>query len=205
MDLLGLTSDFTFTFHFHALEKEMATHSSALARRIPGMGEPGGLPSMGLHRVGHDWSNLAAAAALLPGCEYNPSATYNTCNSGWYITDIRYNRRNSGYISCLGLPRQCSGQESACQCRRSRFNPWVRKIRLTRKWQPTPVFLPGKSHGQRSLVGYSPGVTKSRTRLNMHIVHTLLPGGDDPSCQITAFSRNYIFWQLSHNSLLWQQ
>ena len=47
-------SDFTFTFHFHALEKEMATHSSVLAWRIPGMGEPGGLPSMGLHRIGHD-------------------------------------------------------------------------------------------------------------------------------------------------------
>ena len=47
-------SDFTFTFHFHALEKEMATHSSVLARRIPGTGEPGGLPSMGLHRVGHN-------------------------------------------------------------------------------------------------------------------------------------------------------
>ena len=47
-------TDFTFTFHFHALEKEMATHSSVLAWRIPGMGEPGGLPSMGLHRVGHD-------------------------------------------------------------------------------------------------------------------------------------------------------
>ena len=47
-------SDFTFTFHFHALEKEMATHSSVLAQRIPGMGEPGGMPSMGSHRVGHD-------------------------------------------------------------------------------------------------------------------------------------------------------
>ena len=47
-------SDFTFTFHFHALEKEMATHSSDLAWRIPGTGEPGGLPSMGSHRVGHD-------------------------------------------------------------------------------------------------------------------------------------------------------
>ena len=47
-------NDFTFTFHFHALEKEMATHSSVLAWRIPGMGEPGGLPSMGSHRVGHD-------------------------------------------------------------------------------------------------------------------------------------------------------
>ena len=50
---IGL-SDFTFTFHFHALEKEMATHSSILAWRIPGMGEPGVLPSMQSHRVGHD-------------------------------------------------------------------------------------------------------------------------------------------------------
>ena len=56
-------SNFTFTFHFHALEKEMATHSSVLAWRIPGTGEPGGLPSMGSRRVGHDWSDLAAAAA----------------------------------------------------------------------------------------------------------------------------------------------
>ena len=56
-------SDFTFTFHFHALEKEMATHYSILAWRIPGTGEPGGLPSLGLHRVRHDWSDLAAAAA----------------------------------------------------------------------------------------------------------------------------------------------
>ena len=55
-------SDFTFTFHFHALEKEMATHSSVLAWRIPGTGEPGGLLSMGSHRVGHDWSDLAVAA-----------------------------------------------------------------------------------------------------------------------------------------------
>ena len=47
-------SDFTFTFHFHALEKEMATHSNVLAWRISGTGESGGLPSMGLHRVGHD-------------------------------------------------------------------------------------------------------------------------------------------------------
>ena len=49
-----MTGDFTLTFHFHALEKEMATHSSVLVWRIPGMGEPGGLPSMGSHRVGHD-------------------------------------------------------------------------------------------------------------------------------------------------------
>ena len=56
-------SDITFTFHFHALEKEMATHSSILAWRIPGTGEPVGLPSMESNRVRHDWSDLAAAAA----------------------------------------------------------------------------------------------------------------------------------------------
>ena len=56
-------SNFPFTFHFHALEEEMATHSSVLAWRIPGTGKPGGLPSMGSHSVGHDWGALAAAAA----------------------------------------------------------------------------------------------------------------------------------------------
>ena len=56
-------SDFTFTFHFHALEEEMATHSSVLAWRIPGTEEAGGLLSMGSYRVGHDWSDLAVAAA----------------------------------------------------------------------------------------------------------------------------------------------
>ena len=56
-------SDLTFTFHFHALEKEMATHSSVLAWRIPGTGKPGGLPSTGSHRVRHKWTDLAAAAA----------------------------------------------------------------------------------------------------------------------------------------------
>ena len=54
-------TDFTFTFHFHALEKEIATHFSILAWRIPGTGEPGGLLYMGSHRVGHDWHNLATA------------------------------------------------------------------------------------------------------------------------------------------------
>ena len=57
-------SDFTFTFYFHALEKEMATHSSVLAWRIPGTEEPGGLPSRGSHRIGHNLSDLAAAAVI---------------------------------------------------------------------------------------------------------------------------------------------
>ena len=99
----------------------MATHSSVLALRIPGTGEPGGLPSRGSHRVGHDWSDLAAAA------------------------------------------HQASGKDPSCYRRRWKtcgFDPWVGKIPWRRKWQPTPVFLPRQSHGQRSSVDYSPLVHK---------------------------------------------
>ena len=63
----------------------------------------------------------------------------------------------SGQNMCVWrLPWWLSGKEPACQCRRHRFNPWVRKMPWRRKWQPTPVFLPGKCHGERSLAGYSP-------------------------------------------------
>ena len=64
-----------FAFHFHALEKEMAPHSSVLAWRIPETEEPGGLPSMGSHRVGHDWSDLAAVAMCING-----SVWYQNCD-----------------------------------------------------------------------------------------------------------------------------
>ena len=90
-------SNFTFTFHFHVLEKEMATHSSVPAWRIPGTGEPSGLLSVGSHRVGH---NLAAAAS----------------------------------VALLGHM----------------------VVLQRRQWHPTPVLLPGKSHGWRSMVGCSP-------------------------------------------------
>ena len=60
------------------------------------------------------------------------------------------------YVKVQIVPWWLSGKGSACQCRRHKFNPWVRKIPWRRKWQPTPVFLPGEFHGQWSLVGYSP-------------------------------------------------
>ena len=69
-------SNFTLTFHFYALEKEMATHSSVLAWRIPGTGEPGGLPFTGWLRVGHDWSDLAAAAAVAAALFGDASLNY---------------------------------------------------------------------------------------------------------------------------------
>ena len=81
-----------------------------------------------------------------------------------------------GRFRSVQLLRWCSGKEPGCQCRRHRrhgFNPWVRKISWRRKWQPTPVFLPGKSHRQRSLVGYSPwGHTESDLTEQAH-VHAL--------------------------------
>ena len=73
-------SDFIFTFYFHALEKEMATHSSVLAWRIPGTGDPGELPSMGLHRVGHDWSDLAAAASTVEKCHESQISLFADVN-----------------------------------------------------------------------------------------------------------------------------
>ena len=78
-------SDFPFMFHFHALEKEMATHSSVLAWRIPGTAEPGGLPSMGSHRVEHDWSDLAAAAPLSPSLCHLRVLTASAVPSTWSV------------------------------------------------------------------------------------------------------------------------
>ena len=102
------TERLPFHFSLSCIEKKMATHSSVLAWRIPGTGEPGGLLSMGSHRVGHYCSDLAAAAAW------------------WELHSVPFRIAHA----------LCS--------------------RWRRKWQPTPVFLPGKSHGWRSLVGYSP-------------------------------------------------
>ena len=94
-------SDFTFTFHFHALEKERATHSSVLVWRIPGTGEPGGLPSMGSHRVGHDWSDLAAD---IHGCvkSSEPLMIYFMFSISLYFNFISSNR---GFLAKLELKR----------------------------------------------------------------------------------------------------
>ena len=81
-------SNFTFTFHFPALEKEMAPHSSVLAWRIPGTGELDRLPSMGLHRVGHDWSDLAAAAANW--VRNNQISNYPNAGINAFISFINY-------------------------------------------------------------------------------------------------------------------
>ena len=82
-------SNFTFTFHFHALEKEIATHSSVVVWRIPRTGEPGGLLSMGSHRVGHDWSYLAAAAAAASeSCPVSIEPTFSLHSALEILQDI---------------------------------------------------------------------------------------------------------------------
>ena len=118
-------SDFTFTFHFHALEKEMATHSSVLAWRIPGRG---------------------AWWAAIYGVTQSP-------------TRLKRLSSSSSSRAKLGFSSGSSCKEPTCQysiCKRCGFNSWVGKILQGKAWQPTPVFLPGESHGQRSLMDCSP-------------------------------------------------
>ena len=105
-------SDMTEQLHFHSLEKEMATHSSILAWRIPGMAQPGGLSSMGLHRVGHDWSNLAAAAA----------AVWITCrDKGACVTQWSYD------LWVEDHPKQMDHSGEF----------WQNMVNWRRKWHPT--------------------------------------------------------------------
>ena len=105
-------SDFTFTFHFHALEKEMATHSSVLAWRIPGTGQPGGLPSMGSHRVGHDWSDLAAAHThiIFPPFQdqkYSPFHTWGANHFCIFIQLLNYPSLSDFKSQALYSTRHC--------------------------------------------------------------------------------------------------
>ena len=107
-------SDFTFTFHFHALEKEMATHSSVLAWRIPGTGKLGGLPSMGSHRVRHDWSDLAAAAEnTKKGFPCGSADKESNCSGGnWGLIPGFGRSPGEG----KGYPFQYSGLENSTDC-----------------------------------------------------------------------------------------
>ena len=142
----------------------MATHSSVLAWRIPGMGEPGELPSMGSHRVGHDWSDLAAAAVTLMGLPRWLRGKQSTCQwqekQRWGWEDPL----EKGMATCsstVAWKIPWTEEPGRLQSMRSLRveHDWVTSLWLftfmhwRRKWQPTPVFLPGESQGQRNLVG----------------------------------------------------
>ena len=107
-----------------------------------------------LHSLNHCWAHgcgqtvvkgLFYASGNLDDCLYQFSREMKQCK-----------RYKPLLTLCPWASHVFSGKESACQCRGCRFNPWVEKIPKRRKWQPAPVFLPGKSHGQRRLAGYSP-------------------------------------------------
>ena len=134
-------SDTTERLHFHTLGKETATHPSVLAWRIPGTAEPGGLQSMGSHRVGHDWSDLAAAVQLT----HTRTRTHGTSH---VVPAVKNPPANEGYIRD-----------------RHRLNPRGQgRFPGGRAWQPAPVFLPGESRRQRSLAGYCPWSCKESDR-----------------------------------------
>ena len=145
--------DFTFTFHFHALEKEMATHSSVLAWRIPGTEEPGGLPSMGSHRVGHDWSDLAAvaAAAVILEPPKIKSVIVSIVSSSIYHKVMEHDAMIINFWMLSFKP--------AFSLSFFTFMHW------RRKWQLTLVFLSWESQGRGSLVGCHLWVSQGWTRL----------------------------------------
>ena len=151
----------------------MATHSSILAWRIPGMGEPGGLPSMGSHRVRHDRNDLAAAAAA--ASPIKEKKCIRLLDKGHFI-QVYCSREEGLDLTPLKLRASLVAQ----RLKRLPGMPetWVRslgqKVPWRRQWQPAPVLLPGKSHGGRSLVGYSPwGRKESDTTEQLHF--TSLP------------------------------
>ena len=129
----------------------MATHSSVLAWRIPGTAEPGGLLSLGLHRVRHDWSDLAAAAAAYMCCfmKYQAVILSTHCLFPFSLrvkcsNELLLFVGDSGLLQAFGLEK--------------RLIPLFREhLSWRRQWHPTPVLLPGKSHGRRSLVDWSMG------------------------------------------------
>ena len=140
-----LLSVFTFTFHLHALEKEMAAHSSALAQRIPGTGEPCRLPSMGLHRVGHDWSDLAAADGggevcplLLPAlCVWNYLVERDT---SWFLSQA-FQAHDETFLSVWSCLISWDGP---CFC-----SPAFTLVRVARVY-PTVIIFDGRTLTWRS-------------------------------------------------------
>ena len=146
-------SNYTFTFHFHALEKEMATHSSVLAWRIPGTG-------------GAWWAAIyGVAQSRTPLKWLSSSSAHAGLQDIWILHYLRCSVTKEQPKCLLRIPERrlpwwLRWQRICLQCRRLGFNPWVRKIPWRRECLPTPVFMPGESHGQMSLVEYCPWGSK---------------------------------------------
>ena len=151
----------------------MATHSSILSWRIPGTEEPGGLPTMGSHRVKHNWSDLATPAAV--------TRKRDLSNEVPILVEWVGILKKKMWIHNWGLPQWLRWQRICLQCRRPGFGPWVGKIPWRRAWQPflpwrMPVFLPGESPRTDAWWATVHGVTKSRMQLrDWAQKHIMLP------------------------------
>ena len=146
----------------------MATHSSTLAWKIPWMEEPGRLQSMGSLGVGCDWDftftfhfdalekEMATHSSVLAWRIPEMGEPGGLPSMGSHRVGHDWSHLAAAAFFYVQASLVDQGKEPAYQCRGRRFDPWVRKISWRRKWQLTPVFLPGERHGQRSLEGYSP-------------------------------------------------
>ena len=136
------------------LEKEMATHSSILAWKIPWTEEPGGLQSTGSKGVRHDWAHRHSLTQKSPRVKfYMPFTLKSTklkCAFSGISSGMRLNHWTSQMVLVVKNPPANAGY-----IKRYGFNPWVGKNPWRTAWKPTPVFLPGESHGQWSLASYS--------------------------------------------------
>ena len=126
-------------------------------------------------------------------------------NSGWALRKPQ--KVIPHLLNPVGFPDGTSGKESACQCRRHKrcgFNPWVRKIPWRKKWQPTPVFLPGESYGQRSLAGYSPWGRKQSemTEMTTHAWGTVYGASSQVvQAQVSATGITSNRWKKTQNNV----
>ena len=168
-------SDFTFTFHFHELEKEMATHSSVIAWRIPGTEEPGRSLSKGSQRVGHVWSDLAVKGE-------NKSALNNALSFDLIYTNMILETTHHFIGKCIciyacactyiiGFPGGSDGKESAYNAGDLGSIPGLGRYPGGGRGNPLQYSCLENPHGQRSLAGYSPwGCKESDTteQLSMH-------------------------------------
>ena len=129
--------------------KEMCLPLSFFLNSFPTISWPWVWRNWGEEGEGGEQDNFYLTGTILP--------LPHTSGTGWCSKIVCLNWYSFGGLSSLeGFPGGAPGNESISQCRRHRFNPCVRKISWRRKWQPTPVFLSGKFHGQKSLAGYSP-------------------------------------------------
>ena len=159
----------------------MAPHSSTLAWKIPWTEEPGGPQSMGSLRVRHNWAiPLSLFTFMHWRRKWQPTPVFlpgESRDGGAWWTAVSGVTQSQTQLKRFSSSSSSSGKEPPCQCRkckRCRLNPWVWKIPWKRKWQSTPVFLSGKSHGQRSPAGYSPWGHKELDTTEHNTAHFLL-------------------------------